>query len=274
MWAAIATEPSNVATVARKASTGSAPFASRREIERGDHLGIGGDLGGEPERLERLQVGVVVDIAVQRSRDVLPAVDTELLVVQRVRVRLGDDPDARPAGVREHDRGRSVRPQCEPQQLVVRDLLTQARSVVAELSDLGGGLVHEGQMSVGDADRARREQRIGAAQLHEARDRRVVEVEIVTRNEHVQSRGVATADLEPVERRQGDRDRVERVDRAAVGTTTRQRLDDARGAEAIVAHGPHRVLGCDQRRIERLDLQPIRRVEIEPGLELGQRSGQ
>ena len=81
--------------------------------ERGDDLGVGRDLGGNSQRLQRLQVGVVVDVPVERGRHVRPldnpcARTRELLLVQRVGVGLGDDPDARPTRVSEHGRRRCL----------------------------------------------------------------------------------------------------------------------------------------------------------------------
>ena len=118
-----------------------------------DDLGVGGDLGRHLQALERLEVGVVVDVAVERAHHVGTLVTVELLVVERVRVGLGDDADTRPAGVAEHhDLGVVVR-ECEVQQRVVADRGTQHRGVVAELTDLGGGLVDEGELAVGGAHR-------------------------------------------------------------------------------------------------------------------------
>ena len=79
-----------------------APLSMPAGDERGDHLGVGGDLGRHLQALERLEVGVVVDVTVERAHHVGTLVAVELLVVERVRVRLGDDADARPARVAEH----------------------------------------------------------------------------------------------------------------------------------------------------------------------------
>ena len=86
----------------------------------------------------------------------------EFVAVERVRVRFGDDADARPAGVTEHRcagvLGDGERP---PQQVVVGDRRSQERTrVVAQLADLRGGLVRERDDPVGDPDRARLVHRI------------------------------------------------------------------------------------------------------------------
>ena len=100
--------PRSSATVARNASSTVAPAASRRRDQRRDHLGVGGDLRRRPGAARAPEVGVVVDVAVERADDVGPLVAVELLLVQRVRVRLGDDPDARPPRVAEHHRPAAV----------------------------------------------------------------------------------------------------------------------------------------------------------------------
>ena len=199
-----------------------------------------------------------------RPRD---AVAVELFLVQRVRVRLGDDADARPARVREHRRLRGVGPQREAQQLVVADLRAQPRGVVAELTDLGRGLVDEREVAVGDAHRARGEQRIGAARRDQPRDRRVGEVEPVAGDEHVQPGGVAAAHLEPVERRQRDLDRVERVERGRPDGAPPTRSSTARAVPMRSrADRPQRVLARDRaRRSAPRCSAPSRRAGVERG---------
>ena len=172
-----------------------------------------------------------------------------------MRVGLGDDPDARPARVREHGDARRVGAQREPQQVVGADLGAEARGVVAELADLGRGLVDEREIAVGDAHRARREQRVGGAALEQPRDVGIGEIEIVTGDEHVQAGGVAAAHLEPVERRERDLDRVVAGERApAERTAAREILDRPGGREPVPLQRPHRVLARDERRVARLDV--------------------
>ena len=108
-----------------------------------------------------------------------------------------------------------------------------ARGVVAELADLGRGLVHEREVAVGDAHRARREQRIGRTSRDQARDVGVGEVEIVPGHEHVQAGGVTAAHLEPVERGERDLDRV-------VTAPSAPRAERARGRRGPRWRGPSR----------------------------------
>ena len=162
--------------------------------------------------LERLEVGVVVDVAVERADDVGAVGAVELLVVQRVRVGLGDDADARPAGVTEHHDLGGVVGQREVQQRVVADRGAQHRGVVAELPDLGRGLVDERELVAGGAHRARSEQRVGRPHLDETPDGRLVEVEPVVAHEEVQPGRVAAAHLEAVDGRERDLHREERLD--------------------------------------------------------------
>ena len=242
--------------------------------ERGNHLRVGGDLRRELEALHRGEVGEVVDVAVERADHVGRGTAAGLLLVERVRVRLGDAADARPPGVPEHDRLGGLRREDAPQELVVADRRPQLRGVVAELTDLGGRLVHERQAVRRHPHRPRGEQRIGGAGDEQLAHVAGVEIEVVLAHEHVQPGGVAAADLEAVERRERDVDRDVGVDRH-VGSRL-ERGDRLGGAETVVANGPDRVAGPDQRRVDQLDLRRAHRrrgtevevafdrVELEP----------
>ena len=81
------------------------PGVEEARHEGGDHLGVGRDRGGDPQVVRDAEVGVVVDVAVERGDDVRrhdAAGLLDLVAVQRMGVGLADDPDARPAGVTEH----------------------------------------------------------------------------------------------------------------------------------------------------------------------------
>ena len=148
---------------------GRAPGRQSARHERGDHLRVGGDLGRGVEGFGHFEIGVVVDVAVECADDqrrVTRAV--RLLVVERVRIRLGDDADARPARVAEDHGVGGVGGDRKVQQLVVADRGAQHRGVVAELADLGRGLVHERERVSRTPHCARREQRIGHAGLRGA----------------------------------------------------------------------------------------------------------
>ncbi len=73
--APIATDPSNADTVRRNDSTSSTPAARVPGDERRDHLGVGRDVLMDPELVLDPQVGVVVDVAVERGDDVRRLVD-------------------------------------------------------------------------------------------------------------------------------------------------------------------------------------------------------
>src|SRR4029453_16992973 len=83
--AAIATEPSSEATVARNASSTSSPAGRGRGTRGGVALGVGRHLGRDLESLDRLEVGVVVDVAVERADDVRTVGASDLLAVDGVR---------------------------------------------------------------------------------------------------------------------------------------------------------------------------------------------
>ncbi len=67
--AAIATEPSNVATVRRNASSGPSPSARRREIRAGMTL-ASVVISAAERRLSAPQVGVIVHVTVERGHHV------------------------------------------------------------------------------------------------------------------------------------------------------------------------------------------------------------
>ncbi len=164
--------------------------------ERRDHLGVGGDLGREVQPVERLQIGVVVDVTVERGdrvrlRAVEPAVAVDLFLVQRVGIRLGDDPDAGPTRVREHQRLGRVGAQREVEEVVLADLGPEPGGVVAELADLGRGLVHEREPAAGRANGTGGEQRVGTPAGDDARHRRISEVEAVAGDHDVQAGRIA-----------------------------------------------------------------------------------
>ena len=143
----------------------------------------------------------------------------------------------------------------DPQQVVGADLRAEPCSVVAELTDLGRGLVHEHEVAVGDAHRARREERILDAARDQPRDVGVVEIEIVTGDEHVQSGRVAAAHFEAVERRERDLDRVVPGERtAAQRPASGEVLDGAGRRQPVPLQRPDRVLARDERGVAGLDV--------------------
>ena len=96
----MATEPSNAATVRLNDSTSALPARACRATNAGITLAsvVIGPWIRNP--CSTLQVGVVVDVTVERGDDVRAGVVTalplDLLAVERMGVRLGDDSDARP----------------------------------------------------------------------------------------------------------------------------------------------------------------------------------
>ncbi len=116
--------------------------------EGGDHLGVGGDLGGQPETVGRLQVGEVVHVAVQGGRHVRAGRAVHLEAVDRVGVGLGDDPDARPPGVAQHDSRGTVTRQRQAEEVVGLQISPHGSGVVAQLADLGGRLVDEAEVAL------------------------------------------------------------------------------------------------------------------------------
>ena len=194
-----------------------------------DDLGIGGDGAGDAQPVLGHEVGVVVDVAVERSHHVRAlGVGARLLfLVEWVGVGLGDDADAGPAGVAEQrDPGRGRTQGC-PQQVVAVDGGANDAAVVTQFTDLGGGLVDEAQAPVHDPDGPGREERIPGASGDERRYSRVGEVQAVVPHEEVHPGRVATTNLEPVQHRQRLLDEQVALESGRAGITPCQFLDRA-----------------------------------------------
>ena len=100
--AAIATEPSNDATVRRNASSSDSPSRMRRATSIGMIFASVVISCGDLEVFGRRDVRVVVDVAVEHREHERSS--RRLVARQRVRVGLGDHPDARPPRVPEDGR--------------------------------------------------------------------------------------------------------------------------------------------------------------------------
>ncbi len=183
------------------------------------------------------EIGVVVDVAVERRDNVrLTARRLELLAVDRMGVRLGDDADTGPAGVGEHRRARSRGRHRRAEQVVGEDLLADRPSVVAELTDLGSCLVDEGQHISRDANGAGLIERVDRSRSNRLSER--WQVEIMPTHHHVHTGRVATAHLEPVDGAERLLDRHIRLDggcRRAGPGELEHRADQA---AAVVPEGP------------------------------------
>ena len=156
----------------------------------------------------------------------------------------------------------------QPSSVIAR---AQRRDVVAELADLGRGLVDEARArrpgprtapdrNSGSAARARR--------IERARCSALVEIEAVVAHEEVEPGGVAAAHLEPVDRRERDLHRRERLDRAArtrpaaSASTSRP----ARSRSRATAHTAS--FTRTSAALTRLELVGVdRAVGVEPGLD-------
>ena len=170
--------------------------------ERRDHLGVGGDLLRDPERLADLEVGEVVHVAVQHRGDVGPAVlsiSSELrgwalgwemmpTLAQRVWPSTTASTDSEASAcLRSGSRD---------------DGLAEGAGVVAQLTDLRRRLVDEAQMTLGRPHRERAEERVGRPGVEHGAQRRRGEIETVAPDEQVEPGAVATANLEPIDGRE------------------------------------------------------------------------
>ncbi len=156
------------------------------------------------------------------------------------------------------------------EELVGADGRAQHRGVVTELTDLGRRLVDECQLGTQRPDRAGAEERIDRACVDETADGRLTEIETVPTDEEVETSRVASADLEPIERRQRDLHRVERLQRGDRRVGPGERADLAGRPQPVAPDGPHRVAGAHQRRVDPLELARGERgshAAVELGLE-------
>ena len=156
-------------------------------------------------------------------------------------VGLADDADRRPAGVAEDGHVVAGARQRGAQHRVAGERPAQPPSVVTQLADLGGGLVDQaGAPSVEETQRARTEQRVGAAALAIALEPGGGG-ESVHAEQEVDAGGIAAAHLEPVESGEHPLGRGQRVDQAGVAPAFGEEAAHATGeAEAIVSDRPRR----------------------------------
>ena len=228
--------------------------------ERGDHLRVGGDLGRQAQPAGRLQVGEVVDVAVEGGRDERPRLAFHLEAVHRMGVGLADDPDARPPGVAEDQRRRPLAREGEAEEVVDEEIGAHGGGVVAELADLRGGLVDEAEVSLRGAHRLRPEQVVARASGDEALHRGVGEIEAVITHEHGEPGAVAAAHFEAVEGGQGLVDGRARLDGRPRGVGAHQLPNTSGGREPVAHHRPPGVLQAEQRGVGLLEGPPVRRA--------------
>jgi len=210
--------------------------------ERRNHFGVGRDRLSEPQFMACPQVGMVVDVAVQR-RDEVRGVDLvlQLFAVDRMGVGFGDDSDARPTRVTEHRDSCARLAHRVPQQVVGDDRRAHHSRVVAQLADFGRRLVDERPRIARDAHRARGEEAVVVAAAHQCVDSRVIAREAVVPHHHVHAGRVATAHFKPVDRRQRLLNREVCRERAATGASPGHAVDGTGRADAIVAQRPRGV---------------------------------
>ena len=156
--------------------------------------------------------------------------------------------------VAQHDRDGVVGRHRQAQQVVGAQGVAQRPGVVAQLADLGRGLVDERQAPVDQAHGARPEQRVGGPPPQQPRDGRAVDVEPVVAHEHVDARRVAPPHLEPVDRRQRLLDRRVRLGGAPTRLAAGEVGHGSGGAHAVLLDRPHRVLQPDHGGVHRLEL--------------------
>ncbi len=184
-------------------------------------------------------------------------------------VGLGDDPDAGPPGVAEHDGLDRLGGQGLAQQRVGDHGLADRPGVVAELADLGGRLVDQAQVALGGAHGERAEQRVGGAGLEHGPQRRRGQVEAVAPHEQVEPGAVAAAHLEAVDGGEGLVHGEADGHPGGPDAGADEPPHTVGGAEAVTANRPHGVLQRDQGGVDPLELGAGQLgVGVEAGLDL------
>ena len=145
------------------------------------------------------EVGVVVHVAVEGGGHVRALHPVGLLGAHRVGVRLGDDADAGPPGVTQHERLGVGPAEGQAQQGVVGDGGPEGGGVVPQLADLGGGLVDEGEVAVGDPDGAGDEAVVVVPALEQGLDGRRRQIQPMAVDQDVDAGAVPTSHLQAVE---------------------------------------------------------------------------
>ena len=176
-----------------------------------------------------------------------------------------DDPDAGPAGVTQDLGLGGVGRERVVEQLVMSDRGAKPAGVVAEVADLRRGLVDEHHRVTERPHRAGAEQWIGSAGVDPVTDGGIGEVEPMAADEEVQTGGVASADLEAIDGRQGKLDRGEGLQRRSGGPGAGEVVDGPGRSDAVVTDRPGRVPYRDQCRVQRLEL--MARRGLLPGVE-------
>ena len=175
-------------------------------------------------------------------------------------VGLGDDADRRPAGVAQDQTLDVVGTERQVQELVVGHRGAQRGGVVAELADLGRGLVDEQQHAVDQPDRARGERAVVPLGERPAQDR-VVGRDPMTGELDLDAGGVASTDLEPVDRRERLVEAEEHGEARGACSGRGHRRDLVGGTDAVAADGPDGVLHADERGVDGLEVRAA-----EPGV--------
>ena len=216
------------------------------------------------------QLTVIVDVSVQRGDHARGLRGPRLHLVDGMGIGLIDQADARPPGVAQHGDPGLLGLERTAQQVVGLDRRAQLTHVVAELADLARHLVDEAEMTVRRGDGAAAQQRI-AALLELRGDIGLAQVEPVAGDQQLESGGVPSADLEPVERRDGDLHRGEGFDRRGARAIRADHLGYGPGVgDPLHPDCPDRVLDLQQPGVDRLDRVAHQRygAGVDPPLEL------
>ena len=140
------------------------------------------------------------------------------------------------------------------QQLVVADGGPQRGGVVAQLADLGRGLVDEARRFLGEADRAGAEIAVPGAGGDGGGDGRIAEIQAVAPHQQVQTGRVAAPDLEAVQGGQGLMDGQARGHRRLGAGVADEAPHRAGRPEAVPPQGPEAVADPDQVVVELFQL--------------------
>ena len=171
--------------------------------QRWNHLCIGGDGLRHTQLVSCTQVGMIVDVAIERGNEIRGVTRRlQLFTVHRMGIGLGDDADARPSRVAKYGNAGVGLAHQQSQEIVVHHGVAHHPCVVAQLANFGGRLVHERPRVTRDSNRSRGEQAVVVTVAQQRRHTNVVTAQTVVPHHDMNSGRVTAANLESVDCRQ------------------------------------------------------------------------
>ncbi|CAB4701870.1 unannotated protein [freshwater metagenome] len=99
------------------------------------------------KRLGRFEIGKIIDVAIENSRDVGATVVVSLIGIQRMSIGLADDANARPTSVSKHNGLDARGPKGMTKQWVTDNRRAKSTRVITQFANFCGCFINETQMS-------------------------------------------------------------------------------------------------------------------------------